>query len=225
MDGCEQNEDKIVDAVSGNLPDDERRALETHVATCERCGREWAATREVWEALALVEAAGAPTPREATTAPHPTGIRPSRPRWWAAIAAALVIGLAGGYTAGALRGEPGSAAPGGQYLLLLRQPGPSLGSDVPPEAQLVSEYGRWAGDLARQDALLAAERLDDTDVRYLTPIGPGDRTTRVGAPHISGFFLVTLDQLAALEETDRLEPIRYRPSGSANRRGRSGPPR
>lgn len=112
-------------------------------------------------------------------------------RWWAA-AAALVL-----FTSGLLvgRGLDGARRfppdPGPEFLLLLYEPRPLVGG-FEVEARRVAEYGAWAGDLARQGRLVAAEKLADASLRVsATADGEDSR----GEP--TGFFLV---RAAGLDE-------------------------
>lgn len=74
--------------------------------------------------------------------------------WPAAIAAGLLL-FAGGFTLGrAARSAP--TLP--RYTLLLYE-GPEFNRGDTPEAQLVAEYGEWAGKLARQGRLQVGEKL------------------------------------------------------------------
>ena len=199
MSNCERVNDKIIDRVTGNLGDAEGRELDAHLGECETCRSELHRMESMWSALAQVDIPAAASTGPALSA-DPLPVRAGHWQRTGLIAATLVVGLLGGYAAGSSRGEPivdlpervmvGPDEPAG-YLALLRQDGPFLGPDVPPEPMLVEEYGKWAEELASEDRLIASARLDDFDKVFMGPNEQIDNEDLGIAPHISGYFLIT----------------------------------
>lgn len=122
-------------------------------------------------------------------------VRRAPPRWtsWA-WAAALVLMTLSGFAMG--RMTAGGAAPAGPHYLLLLYDGPGFDPGARSEADLVAEYSAWAGRLAVEERLVAAEKL-------------GDAERVVGGPAagpVSGFFLVAARDLAEAEALARGSP-------------------
>ena len=95
--------------------------------------------------------------------------------------------------------EEGATVNGSRYLLLVRDT-EAVGQAIEEHGMdaIVQEYGGWAGSLAEEGRLVAAEKLTDT------PRWVGDEAP--GASDISGFFLIT-----AASEAEALEVARNSP--------------
>jgi len=117
---------------------------------------------------------------------HSLGHRPS-PRWWA-IAACLAGALAGWLVRGSLVGVGPAAADSGQrFLLLLSEPVP-LATDK-SHSDLIAEYRGWAGRLADQGRLVAAERLVESG----RSLGLAAAHPPGGLDAVTGLFLISAD--------------------------------
>ncbi|MSR46937.1 MAG: hypothetical protein EXS13_07725 [Planctomycetes bacterium] len=187
---------------------DEAKAIAAHLAGCAACRTEAAAMAALVSQLAA-EVSETPNPVAEGQENGSAGQRrfaqlleawrigqTERPSPWRAwpVAAALLVGLslgvvspwhAGGSTA------PDASAPasvsGRQFLLALHERPGSMASTPEEEQRLVAEYGDWAGELARGDQLVAAEKLRDEtelvlrrdgDGIVVTAPGPEDATPR-----------------------------------------------
>jgi hypothetical protein len=115
------------------------------------------------------------------------GERNPTPRYWrnAAAAALFVAGVAAGYWSGTFAAPPLAAPPGPVFALLLYGE-PSIEGGA-TEAQLVEEYGRWAGAIREAGHYITGERLNET-TRTIGAALPE------GAP-VRGFFLVSATNL------------------------------
>lgn len=155
-------------------------------------------TRALWEALE--QAAPEPLPAEArarirdmlrTSASGLSGTAPERRSAWgwaAAVVAALLLGGAGGYLLGPVRGGaapgPASARADERSWLLLVHDNEASDRAVREQGMeaVVARYAAWAGELAEEDRLVAAEHLAPD------PMWIGETTSR--SSPISGFFLI-----------------------------------
>lgn len=122
---------------------------------------------------------------------------------WGMAAAACLVGLLAGWAARGVYAAPEAGVPaakGNHFLLLLSEPHGLDTSKTLPE--LVAEYRAWAGGLAAEGRLLAAERLT------------GERADLGGASSeagdATGFFLVVADDLEAARDIAATCPhLRY----------------
>lgn len=138
------------------------------------------------------------------------GLAPRTPAWFrlAGAAAAALLLVAGGFWLGAIAGGPSGAAdrlaeePAGaaesgpaetRYVLLLYED-----DDFRPAADedaLVAEYRGWAVGLAREGALVAGEKLDETGTLLEAPGDEG--ATLPGGDHgsplgrLGGYFVIS----------------------------------
>lgn len=130
------------------------------------------------------------------------GLGPSRPwtlRGTVAVAAALVL-LVAGFGAGRVT-HPADALPAPPHYLLLLYEGPGFDPDGRSEAELVQEYRDWAGRLAGQGRLIEARKLAGVEHR----LGPAT-VVEASTQSLGGFFLV-----AARDDTHALEIARDSP--------------
>lgn len=124
--------------------------------------------------------------------------------WW--LAAALLAGVLLGGAGATLLSRAGSTPAGEQFLLLLHA---NPGSTIEPERLqgIVAEYFAWAGQLAREDRLVSAEKLADDGGRWITAQGVASVDA---AQTIGGFFLIRADNYEAAVATARQSPhLRY----------------
>lgn len=138
----------------------------------------------------------------------------------AAAVVALIVGGAAGFGIGTTRApvtsdgtttaasSPTAQTPiheetttmdGNQYLLLIRDT-EAVGQAIEEHGidAIVEEYGGWAGSLAQEGRLVAAEKLTDAP-RWVGDAAPS-------SSNISGFFLIT-----AASEAEALEIARQSP--------------
>jgi hypothetical protein len=229
---CETVRAAVIDALADTIDDETGAALDAHIAQCEACSTEAAAIRALWTDLgrldapaltadavarmrtALVVGSG---PRTATRDAPGSGdvARNDRSpggnsrRTLLAASIALLMGLAGGWTARSLTGISGddsspatAAAPQDGLepdLILLRgPPAPPPGSPPQDEAAVaaaVARYTAWADTLRAQGRLVSAEKLEDGTGRWLGEFPPE------GPPgsDIGGFFLIRARSWAEAE--------------------------
>ena len=116
--GCEDVKDLLALYAGGDVSDNERIAVEAHLAGCPACARELAEHREVRGLLGGLREGDAPRGSiEAVWTRVAAEVLPARPpraawmAWTLRAAAALVIGVALGHTVSALVGGGRVAAP------------------------------------------------------------------------------------------------------------------
>jgi len=154
------------------------------------------------------------------SAPEPVdrGARGGWGRTPATLAAGVVLGFLAANVV-ASRGAPppstgpsgpgvsaSTEAPAGQFLLLLREPPEGIQPEGLAPAELVAEYAAWAGDLAAEGSLVAAEKLAD-DGRVIA--ATDGLATALGGPVpelISGFFHVRAESYEAAVRAARASP-------------------
>jgi len=221
---CQRLRDSFTDALSGTLPATEASAIQTHLAGCAGCRREWAALQETLLTLDRLPAA-APSPllrarfeamlaeakREAAAPARevePFGrawsrldaffalLLPSRPAFQGALAVAV---LAVGLILGARLVRPPAPGPAATDPALAAEIA-SLRSQVESMSQLVSNSLLPQSANARLEGVLAAAqsgRADDAALARLL--------------HSLAFDASTNIRLLALEELyahARLDPVR-----------------
>jgi len=100
----------------------------------------------------------------------------------------LVGGLVGRATAGGPNGAPAPpAAPAGEQFLLLLYEDAAYDAAGRSTDQLVAEYAAWAGQLAAEGRLVAAEKLGEEEGRVV-PAGATPAPVATGV--LTGFFIV-----------------------------------
>lgn len=93
---CDQADKLLMDSLMGALDPDDRRDLDEHLASCERCGEEAAGMESLWQELGDLDASRRAVPSDKLTrrfqltlADFKTGLRAaSRPglsEWWASL--------------------------------------------------------------------------------------------------------------------------------------------
>ena len=103
---CDRASEKLIDDLTGNLSETESDELAQHLVTCAACRREADELRGLWTDLGRVPVrnsrpTASPLDRQAVHDPiPPAGVL--RQRGWGVVAAALVIGVLGGYWFAAL---------------------------------------------------------------------------------------------------------------------------
>jgi len=203
--------ERLSEYLDGELEAPERSALETHLASCERCAALLVDLRSlVTRARALDDRVPERDPWPALRATLEAPARGGAlPRWILAFAAGVVLTLAAVYALGLLRrplhGERSGVelAAGDAFLLLLHEPEDfSSGVSEAEHAAIVERYATWARDLGARcqagDELAAGGwelRPDES------PVAVDAGTPR---PGIGGYFLVRAsdeEQALALART------------------------
>lgn len=117
---CESMRDLIPLAAGGEAPDNERIAVEAHVAVCSACAREMADYRGLISLVGSLREGDVPAGTferiQRAVLPRPARTAVAAGGWWMRAAAALLIGLTVGFSAKTLadRGaqpEPAARAP------------------------------------------------------------------------------------------------------------------
>lgn len=124
---------------------------------------------------------------------------------WLRTAAAVVFFLAGGLAGFIMRGDRSAASPpeGPTFLLLVRGTEPDA---TMPVETLVQEYSAWAGELAAEGRLVAAEKLVDDSGRWIS----GSSAESRSRSDVSGYFVISAADYAQAEDIARSSPhVRY----------------
>lgn len=131
---------------------------------------------------------------------------------WRAAAAALVLFVAG-LGVGRLTAPGGEAPPAPppgteRRFALLLTPGPGPAPEV-PEADLVREYGAWAGSLSERGHQVSGEKLKSGE-RRLPGASPGDAPgtapALAGMAELEGFFILSAPSMEEAEALARTCP-------------------
>jgi len=202
---CDVALDLITDSLMDTVEGDTFIELQEHLSECTSCRGEARQQQEVWSELGRLRASVKRRPDRETS--HDRLPAPQSRREWSpwAKAAAVVILLASGAFLGRLEvwngagaGQPVAITAGDPYLLLIRSDEPERRA---PEAQLVSEYGDWASELAQRGALISAEKLTIDAGRWVQgESAAGDTDV------ISGFFLIRAANYDEAERVARASP-------------------
>lgn len=204
---CETAIDLVVDSLVDDLEANDLRELETHFAACATCGAVAAEVRDLWRGLGELEA---PAPMNADIlVQFGRKLERRRRHWPTALQAVAAVAL---LLSGALLGQigrgdgatpgPGVAPAGSQeYLLLVRGDEPDRRF---PDAQLTSEYRAWAGDLASDGILIAAEKLADDGGRWVSDLTPPGENPATSA--VRGYFLISAGSYSDAVEIARRSP-------------------
>lgn len=133
-------------------------------------------------------------------APPAKGLSP-----WLMAAACLVAALIGWTARGFQPAATGAVAEGASFLILLSEPEPLQTSK--PMAELVAEYGAWAGGLAEENRLLAAGHLTPERMRLssIRRPSPGE-LSELDLDTLTGFFVVRADSLAQAAKIAETSP-------------------
>jgi hypothetical protein len=172
------------------------RALADHLASCEVCRAEVTTLREAHDALRSWGSERAPVP-----VPPSLQAPPSGAKWWPGLIAAgvagLVIGAAGGFSAGRRDTSPAvmpAAVADGRtsFTLLLEEP---AGSWPPVAPDMRPGYVDWRDSLASRGQLLTGQRFSADGGWYLARGGvsqPAESMTSTarGMVNYSGFFVI-----------------------------------
>jgi hypothetical protein len=114
---------------------------------------------------------------------------------WLMAAACLVAALIGWTARGFQPAAAGVGAEGSSFLILLSEPEPLQTSK--PMAELVAEYGAWAGGLAEENRLVAAGHLTPERMRLASIRSPSsEEPSQLDLDTLTGFFVVRADDLA-----------------------------
>jgi hypothetical protein len=124
-------------------------------------------------------------------------LRRSRSRPWLALAAGVLLFVAG-WAVGSRATQPSIRPdPVGFALLLYGEVSTAGGAD---EAALVDEYRRWAMGLRKAGRVVSGERLGDA-MRVVQAAAPG-----LTAERVKGFFLISAGSLEEAEAIARTCP-------------------
>jgi hypothetical protein len=212
MMSCDEYRAHIAADLLGELGDDERGTLESHLAGCADCRTQAERTRAVWRELGTVRMPVWSDARRALALDHLRSAasavsRPAWPRRWA-WAASLVLAFATGTLAPTvwLRARAiGTETP--QYLLLLAAP-PRPRLPEAADRAVVDEYRRWAASLAARGQLVSAQRLRNGAGMVLT--AQGNAAYVPGDSEIGGFFLIrAASEAEALAIARRSPHLKY----------------
>ena len=197
---CEENDERWFDYLSGELSEQERRELETHLASCRSCREELDSLRETWELLGRLP--GGVSPAEARTrfqrmltayergqarVPVARGRGPRLIRIAAQLAASVALLLLGGmagYGMKSAESPPGSEEGLTRFLLVVYEVADRL-EEIPTERmrEAGERYRAWENELTRKGKLL--------DVARLKLEGAASLSRRAGEPDVSPLHLAT----------------------------------
>jgi len=197
---CEDAIDLVIDSLMDRLDPQDRAKLDEHLASCPDCATEAGALGQMWQDVAEVDT---PSPGNETLIRFGREMQRARrrPAWSTGLRAAAVIGLlvGGGVLGRVTKGEPGLqplVAPSQSYLLVIRGDEPDRRF---PDQQLTEEYRAWAGSLANDGILVAAEKLTHDSGRWVSDLAPPEDDPANLA--LMGYFLI---QAESYEEAVRV---------------------
>ena len=212
---CERVREEFVERLTGSLDPNRSRAIDEHIAGCAACRAETDRMRELWTELGTLKVATASGSAgrvermidarrqvDGTAVSARASEVPRVALTAIALAASVLIGVVLGRASGTASGgsvrdvSPVAATPVKEkYVLLLHGPArdrntaATTAADSASERALVAEYGAWAGKLAAQGALVAAEKLADDPLTMLVANGTVS-VPRFTADEVGGFFII-----------------------------------
>lgn len=191
--------EQLVLYASGELPDDEARAIARHLAGCADCAR----------AVAEMSAVDA---RLRALSWTPPASLPGRQLWRFALvaAASLCIGVAAGLWARAITDDrPASADDRPQFMLTLYEP---VSERLALDDRSRRDRGRrmvdWVTSLRASGVFVSGEKLRDEAGRIVSAAGVDDHVGRVpGGELISGYFIIAATDYDEATRIARASPI------------------
>ena len=203
---CDDAINLVVDSLMDRLEPDEQSELDEHLASCAECAAEATALRQMWRDVAEVETP--PSGKETLIRFGQEMERTrKRPAWSAGLKAAAVVGLLlGGGVLGRITGRepavsPPLVGPSQSYLLVIRGDEPDRRF---PDQQLTEEYRAWAGALANEGILVAAEKLKHDNGRWVSDLAPAEDNPRALA--LMGYFLIQAESYEEAVSVARESP-------------------
>lgn len=187
---CETALDLVADSLMDRIDENVKSDLREHLTGCESCAKHAEQMQTAWSELGRLNAtASQGVDSRGIVSPLSKSSR-KRVRSHVLRVAAAVVLLIAGAALGRIdawnqhrANDAPVASSGNPYLLLIRSDEPDRRA---PEAQLVSEYGDWATELATRGALIGAEKLTGDAGRWVQ-----GETAAGDTDIISGFFVIS----------------------------------